>query len=206
MKRTPIGSAGNENHQQEDRRTGSSQEEGHSAREMPVADREPTNAGDLIFNLSLASQDKSVRSILRTREANDSGEDRIGPRAGEALNNSPPIDIKGAEGASKARGNPTKTRGIASKINERLRPEIQRTRSGGYLRRSHSAKVLKLPRDGRVVTKKRQGTERPSQEAATAGTDLESQKSSSATETQRSISLQKRSFNNQVKSQTGSSA
>lgn len=175
MKKTPIGSAEHENHQQEDSRTGSCQAGGDSAREMPIADREPTNAGDLIFNLSLASQDKSARSIPRTREANNRGKDRIGRRAGEALNNPPPIDTKETKEASKARGSPPKKRGSASKINERLRPEVRRTRSGDYLRRSHSAKILKLPRGGKVVTKKRLGTERPSQESATTGTDLESQ-------------------------------
>lgn len=163
---------------------------------MPIADREPTDAEDMIFNLSLASRDKSAHSILRSREAKDKGKDRIGPRAGPTLNRAHPASVKGAEGALKARDNPPKKRGSATNIIGKLRPEFRRTRSGDYLRRTHSAKVLMLPRGGKVITKKRQGTEQSTQEAASTATDLAT--SLAATEAERNVGTQKVSSYNSM--------
>lgn len=165
-KKETGGSEGHENHQQEGCRTGSHREGGYSAREVPAAEREAIDTEDLVSNLSLASQDTSAHPSPFTTDAKGKG---------KAIVSVQPANDEGAEGALTGRDNQSKRRGSAAKLNAKSRPETRRARSGDGLRRSHSGVILRLPRGGLVATKKRQGTEQGTQEAASTGADSRGQ-------------------------------
>lgn len=163
--------ADHEDHQQEGGNRGFCQEAGNLASEVPTADREATDAEDMMFNLSLGSQDNPARMSMSTK-AKGKAKASINPRAGHTLNHAQPTIIEDADGGLKGRDKLSRKRGSATKVNGSIRPETRRIRSGDGLRRVRSEKTVRLLRDRQSGTKKRQETEQTAQGAASTGTDL----------------------------------
>lgn len=158
-----VGSAEHETHREERSRTGFCREGGYSASEVPVAKREAIDTEDTVFKLSLGSQANSAHLMPINSKAKGKGKARASPRAGPTLNRAQSANGDGDEGTLKRRDNPPKKRGSATNINRKAgpetRPETRRVQSRDKLRRIRSAKVLRLPRGGQVVTKKRHANE-----------------------------------------------
>lgn len=159
MTKKTLSSAGHEDHRQEGSVIRDSAEGGHSTGEITTTDREAIDTEGAILDLSLENRDNSARSGSIPWEAKGKWKQTDSPEGGHQVDCAQSADVddelKEQNKASKESRSKDGQSGRTT-ITVKHRVGMRSVRSVGDLQRRRSVEVLRLPRGGEVVTKKRE--------------------------------------------------